>query len=149
MLNMSNMKMTISAICNGETLTTISNDNHTWYIDEPEAFGGEDKAPSPVHTLLGAIAGCIIASGYNVAKEHKLDLGNMEINISGDISSNGFWGDNSENTRVGFTEIDVEISGNPFWSKDEKEVWLDEVQRRCPVIDNIIQPTQLRLSWRN
>ena len=69
---MSNMKMTISAICNGETLTTISNDTHTWYIDEPEAFGGEDKAPSPVHTLLGAIAGCIIASGYMLQKSINL-----------------------------------------------------------------------------
>ena len=146
---MPDIKMVINAKCDGGTLTTISNGRHIWYIDEPESFGGKDKAPSPVHTLLGAIAGCIVASGYNVAKERDLDLGNIEINVSGDISSKGFWGDNSEDVRPGFTGIVVEISGNPVWSESEKKAWLDEVQRRCPVIDNIIQPTQLSLSWRN
>ena len=146
---MSEVKMSISASCSGAPLTQVSTGNLIWYFDEPEAFGGENKAPSPVHTLLGAIAGCIIASGYNIAKERKLDLGNMEINISGDISSNGFWGDESENGRPGFTGISVEIAGNPVWSETEKAVWLDEVKRRCPVIDNIIQPTKVRLSWRN
>ena len=51
------------------TKTYITAGGHSFVIDEPAPFGGEDTAPSPVAMLLGSLAGCINAIGQWVANE--------------------------------------------------------------------------------
>lgn len=144
---MPDTRIRINAKGIGGTMTVVSNENHTWYIDEPPTFGGANSAPSPIHMLMGAIAGCIIATGSRVANEMKLTLDSITIQVDGEICSDGFWGTAKPNARPGFSNIHVEIRGNQNWTKEQKQFWLDEVFQRCPVIDNLIIPTTLNLAW--
>lgn len=141
--------ITVNARCIGGTMTVVSGQNYTWYIDEPADLGGADCAPSPVQMLMGSIAGCITATGQRVAREMDLALGNIGMRVSGTIYPDRFLGEEAAQAlRSGFTDIRVEITGAPAWTKEQRARWLAEVYRRCPVIDNVAAPTCLKLAWK-
>lgn len=59
--------------------------NHDIYVDEPVTGGGDDTAPSPVETLLAAIATCTEINwiAYSAAFGITLDL--AEVTVEGTI----------------------------------------------------------------
>lgn len=124
--------------------TQVKSKTHTWYIDEPAPFGGEDSAPSPVDMLLGSLAGCISAIGHLIAKEMGFCLDSMEICIDGEINSKRFLGTGLEG-RSGFSNIVVRMEVTADWAPEQKEAWLRQVHERCPVIDNLMNPSTLSI----
>lgn len=131
------------------TLTEISSGRHTWYIDEPAAFGGEDQAPSPVQTLLGALAGCLVAAGQQTAWELGLPLEHLECSISGQICAERFFGRNDSGKRAGFSDITVSFCGLGAWPPAQRAFWTEQVLKRCPVMDNLLQGTPVRTVWKD
>lgn len=132
----------IRAYCNEGVQTEISNERHVWHIDEPVSFGGKDSAPSPVDMFLGSLAGCIIAVGNVIADEMSLKLTPMEVQIEGQIDSRRFFGlDDAE--RAGFQKILIRIIFPPMWSPTQCEDWWRRVEIRCPVLDNLLNPTKV------
>jgi len=115
-------------------------------VDEPENMGGTNEGPSPVQMLLTALAGCLNVTGYQVAKEHDLDLKKMTITIDGDMNPCTFMGC-SFDERAGFQAIKVNV--NPVFGKEvSKELitkWLQETEARCPVTDNIKDGTSIAI----
>jgi len=51
--------LSVHASAKNSTRTEIRAGRHTVLIDEPPFFGGADEAPSPVETLLAALAGAL------------------------------------------------------------------------------------------
>ena len=130
----------------GTPETRITIDGHEIIIDEPKAFGGSDLAPSPVAFLLASIAGCISAIGYWKAHEMGLKLDYLGIKVDGSIDSAGFFGESSD-IRSGFSAIEIKIDLTANWSQEDKEIWLEAVKRRCPVVDNIANETEIKINF--
>lgn len=134
--------ISLTASCGQNARTDIRSGQFSWVIDEPVSFGGDNTAPSPVEMLLGSIAGCIAAVGQLIAREMGHQLQSLAIRIEGDVNSDLFFG-KSDIERAGFQEIRVEINSSCRWTAEEREAWMEQVIRRCPVIDNLLLPTPL------
>ncbi len=113
-------------------------------IDEPENMGGTNEGPSPVQTLLMALAGCLNVTGHHVAKERNLPLAKMKISIDGNMNPCNFIGC-SFDERAGFQEIIVKIQPTFTTPVEEATIkeWIQETEARCPVTDNIKEGTKI------
>ena len=109
---------------------------HKVAIDQPKPAGGNDSAPSPLEYFLFSLGGCIASIGRIVAKQQKIDLRGMEVQVTGEMNPAGLMGANTDDP-VGFKRIDVQAEINADLSDTEKQAFLDEVCRRCPVHDNL------------
>lgn len=91
--------ISIEGFSNGTTETIIQAGEFRFVIDEPESFGGCNKAPSPVAYLLGAVSGCIVAIGMQVAKELGMTITKLNTKVDGSINSEAFSGSPRMNGR--------------------------------------------------
>ena len=108
----------------------------------------ELDAPSPIEYILAGYAGCIHAVGTLVAKELNLDLKSLKIEISGEINVDKFLG-NSTADRAGFKSIEVLVKPTAEATTVDLQNWLKIVESRCPVYDNLINPTPIQVSLIN
>lgn len=139
---MENQTLTLTASASGTTLTNVKIKNFEYQIDEPEFFGGQSLAPSPVDYLLGSIAGCIVAAGTYMAKEMGFHLNHLDIKVDGIINSDCFFGISAEK-RSGFQEIIISLSIDSDASPETLEQWKQQLLIRCPVIDNLLHPAAI------
>ena len=117
-------------------------------IDEPPALGGKDEGANPVEYLLASFAGCLNVVGFIVAKEQGLDLKGLKIHIEGELNPNRFLGtDNSE--RAGYQNIRVSLQPEIEATEKVIEAWAKEVERRCPIKDNLGNATPIFLNIQN
>lgn len=116
-------------------------------VDEPENLGGTDVAPNPVEYLLASYAGCLNVVGHLVAKEKNIHLKGLEIEIKGNLNPDKLFGKTTLE-RAGFSGIEVQIVPDTDASQTILSEWLEEVERRCPVNDNlsVITPIQVSLN---
>lgn len=106
------------------------------------------NAPSPIEYILAGYAGCINAVGVIVAKELNIDLQSLEVEISGAIDTDKYLGIET-NERAGFNKIEVIVKPSADISFDELQNWINIVESRCPVYDNLINPTPIQVSLIN
>ncbi len=59
----------------------------TAYIDQPEAMGGDNSAPTPLHYFEWALAGCIVTIGKIVAKQQRIDLRGLTCSVEGGLNT--------------------------------------------------------------
>ena len=111
-------------------------------VDEPEMLGGEDSAANPVEYLLAGYAGCLNVVFGIVAKELKVEIKSLDINIDGDINPEKFLGI-SDNERTGFKSINVNIELRTNADKATEALLIEKVKNRCPVNDNLANPTPI------
>lgn len=119
--------------------------DHTVYIDQPETGGGDDSGPTPLEYLFVSLAGCICTIAKIVARQKRIDLRGIEVKIEGDIDVDVLLGRTTE-PRAGFTEIRVVTAIDANLTREEKEAFLEEVDRRCPISDNIANISSLKLT---
>ncbi len=116
--------------------------NLTVYMDQNREHGGEEKGPEPMpYTLLG-LAGCIGAIGRIIARQQRIPLHGMEITIEADLNSDYLMGRTTEG-RAGFSEIRIDVDIDADISREEKEAFLAEIDRRCPVSEVLENGTAL------
>ncbi len=137
----------IEGISETSTKINLSAGKFKLTIDEPANMGGTDEGPSPIQVLLMALAGCLNMTGHTVAKEHGLKLVEMKISIEGNMDAAHFMGYATSN-RAGFEDVEVNIEtkfeGLP--SKEQRDKWLQETERRCPVTDNMKTYTKIKIN---
>jgi uncharacterized OsmC-like protein len=136
----------------GESLTaTLYNGKARQFqiqVDEPHALGGQDSAPNPVEYILAGYAGCLNVVFHLVAKELDVKINNLNINISGDIDPARFLG-LSEMERAGFQSLKVEIELDADAPQQVIEDLITKAKQRCPVNDNLINPTPVHYNIRH
>lgn len=135
--------LSVDAHCGATPKTVVRAKGFTLLIDEPPLFGGNDEGPSPVDTLLAAIAGCVAAIGQWVAKEKGISIRTMDIRVDGDIDAAKFFGHTNVG-RAGFERILIKIAVETEADDEVLQDWLEQVLSRCPVIDNMTQPTDVQ-----
>ncbi|WP_090382977.1 OsmC family protein [Natronobacterium texcoconense] len=135
----------VSATGESHTKTTVTARDFEFVIDEPPASGGTDDGPTPVEYLLGSWAGCLNVVAHLVADEYGFDLESVEIHLEGELDPARFLG-KSDEPRPGYQEIDVTLEVEADAENEVLEEWLAEVERRCPVGDNIENETPTTLT---
>jgi len=139
------LKFSISATSETPTRVQVKARSFTMYVDEPPQLGGEDKGANPVEYLLAALAGCLNVVGHMVAKEMNMQLDGLAINIEGVLNPAKFQG-KSNAERAGYKEINVTIEAKTNALEDVLKKWIETVESRCPVSDNIANPTPVKLN---
>lgn len=139
------VKFSISAKSETPSRVAVRARNFTMYVDEPPQLGGEDKGANPVEYLLAALAGCINVVGHLVAKEMNIKLDELSVDIEGTLNPARFQGKSFEE-RAGYKQISVNIKVKSDASQDLLKKWLESVKDRCPVSDNIENPTPLKFN---
>ena len=133
-------QFSVSATGDSETKTTVSVRNFEFVVDEPAALGGTNEGPNPVEYLLGAWAGCINVVAQKVCDEQGVELAGLDIEVEGDLDPQKFLG-MADDPRAGFQEIRVELAVETEADDEALETVLEAVEARCPVGDNIMNPT--------
>lgn len=115
---------------------------HTLYMDQPKGAGGQDKGPSPLEALLAAVAGCFGTIGRYVAHQQKITLHGMQFSLEADYDPDGLLG-RRDDVRPGFQELRINVSIDADLDQAGKQAFLEEIERRCPVADNMTHGTRL------
>lgn len=139
-MSISNFSIKGSSI--NSTLYRGDSRNFNFLIDEPEAFGGQDLAPNPVEYLLAGYAGCLNVVINLVAKELDIKIEGLNININGDIDASKLLG-LSQDGRAGFKSLNVDLDIKTNVSEEKVKYLLGQVKQRCPINDNLSQPTPI------
>jgi len=100
----------------------------------------ELEGPSPLEYILAGYAGCINAVGKLVAKEQGIVLKSLQVELSATLSLDKYQGKVS-NERAGFSSIEVVVKPTSNATLEQLKRWLIAVENRCPVQDNLINPT--------
>ena len=117
----------------------------TMTVDEPENLGGTNEGPNPVEYVLAALSGCLNVVGQMVAKEMGIEMKSLSFKITGELDPAKFTGQ-SEEVRAGYQEINVEIDADCDADEETLEKWLETVEGRCPVSDNLSNETPINIS---
>ena len=116
--------------------------NHSFVIDQPQNAGGQDLGPTPLEYYLASIAGCISSIARIVARQKRINLKGLKISTVGDIDTDVLLGKNTEE-RAGFQSIALQVTLDADLSDSQKLEFINEVERRCPVSENTINPTKV------
>ena len=113
-------------------------------VDEPPALGGNDQGANPVEYLLASYAGCINVVAHLTAKELGIKVSGLKIKVEGKINPARLFGQ-SDKERAGFKQISVDFLPQTDASEEEVEKWISLIKNRCPINDNLANPTPLNL----
>ena len=116
--------------------------NHTLVVDQPKTGGGEDAGPTPLEYFFLSLAGCIATIARIAAKQKRINLRAMDVTVEGDLDVEALMG-RKPDAHSGFGGITVRARIDADLTKEEKEAFLHEVDRRCPVSDNIHNVTPM------
>jgi uncharacterized OsmC-like protein len=116
--------------------------SHTLFVDQPKTGGGEDAGPTPLEYLFLSLAGCIATIARIAAKQKRITLRSMDVTVEGDLDVEGLMGRNPGG-RSGFGGITVRVKMDTDLSREEQEAFLHEVDKRCPVSDNLHDVTPM------
>lgn len=105
----------------------------------------ELEAPCPVEYILAGFAGCLNIVGGIVAKELNIEIKSLKIEISGELDIDKYLGASTEE-RAGFKGIEVTVKPISDASAEELQKWIEIVESRCPVQDNLFNPTPISLN---
>ena len=120
--------------------------DHELILDQPKMAGGTDQGPTPIDAFLATIGSCLGTIARIVAKQEKITLDKMEFTVSGEIDLDILLG-RSDEGRAGFTSINVEaLIESPDLNEEEKHAFLQEVDRRCPVSETVLNGTAFEFS---
>ena len=117
---------------------------HTALVDQPEAMGGKNEGPSPLDYVFISLASCLVTIGKIVASQRKIELRGMEVEVSGDLNLEVLRGQ-EKNERAGFTSMVANVKIDADMTDEEKKEFLEEVDRRCPISDNLSHTTPVEV----
>lgn len=114
-------------------------------VDTGEATFTIGTDASPLYYLLGSYAACINSTGSQVARDMDLDVHSLEVSVEASYDPRVYLGEDVD-VRAGFQGFDVEIDVEMDADRETIETWVDEIERRCPVSENIENETEIRIS---
>lgn len=138
------MRARVKAHSENPTKTVVKARNFQITIDEPQDLGGTDSGPNPVEYVLAAFSGCLNVVSHMVAKEMGFELKGVTIDIYGDLDPARLFG-TSTAERAGFKQINVRIKPDCDVDKETLTKWVQTIESRCPVSDNIQHPTPVKI----
>lgn len=117
---------------------------HKIVIDQPTNAAGTDTGPTPLEMLLVSLAGCIGSIGRIIAMQKRLTVRGMNIKVEGDVDTDGLLGKSIEG-RIGFEGFIITVDVDADMTDEEKETFIHELDRRCPVSENLLNATPIQI----
>ncbi|MBZ4422674.1 OsmC family protein [Myxococcus sp. RHST-1-4] len=117
------------------------------FMDEPPELGGRNGAPSPLDFILAAHAGCLNYMTFFIAKELGIPVTSTEITVRGSLDPAKFAG-TDRNVRAGYQSLDVTLLIKSPANADQIAKLKSEVEARCPVSDNLANPTPIHITMK-
>jgi len=111
-------------------------------IDEPEKLGGTNAGPNPIELELASLAGCINVTGHVVARELGMKINTLSVSVTGTLNPAKFSGRPSDE-RAGYKEIVADVTLESDADEKTQAEWIEKVEERCPVSDNLSNGTRL------
>ena len=127
----------------GASFATKIDCSHPFVIDQPKMAGGNDEGPNPLEIFLASLPACICAIGKIIATQKRIKLRGISVRVEGDIDKDFLLGKTTEG-RAGFTEIRSFVDIDADMSKEEKEAFLEEIEVRCPIADNMANKSVIK-----
>ncbi|HOE91904.1 MAG TPA: OsmC family protein [Candidatus Cloacimonadota bacterium] len=134
-------KVEVSGKLNNRYEVQVSAREFTFVTDQGKPMGN-NAGPSPVEYLLFGFAGCLGTVARMVALEKKIDLNAFTVKIEGELDVDVFMGKSKEN-RPGFLGLKVILDIDAPISHEEKVAMMHEIDARCPISDNLLNPTPI------
>ncbi|AEH24057.1 OsmC family protein [Pyrococcus yayanosii] len=134
MVEFKDLPIKVSAKALSPTKTLVRCGDYEVITDK---LGGE--APSPIEYILAALAGCINIVGHMVAKDMGFEIEGLEIEVEGTFNPAKFMGKNGD--RAGYKDVKVVVKVRADVDEETLGEWLKRVEERCPVSDNLVNPT--------
>lgn len=141
---MSDLNFSIKGISENPTKFVAEARNFQIVIDEPPTLGGTDHGANPVEYLLASYAGCLNVMGHLIAGELGFKLDKLEIEVNGNLNPDRLFG-KSFTERAGFKNIKVSLKPYADVTSELLEKWIQEVENRCPINDNLLNKTPIEL----
>jgi uncharacterized OsmC-like protein len=108
-------------------------------IDEPPHLLGQNTAPNPSEAVLAALGACLAVGYMANASQRGINLGNISIEIEGDIDVSAVWGlgDTPDGKVAGFTAVRVKahLVGNA--SREELAEIVERANKWSPVANTL------------
>ena len=118
---------------------------HSVAVDEPLVFGGTESAANPAEVALAGVAASISVTLQALAAMEDIAIDDVRIVISGTLDARGFF-DLEPGIRAGFRRIDIELRVDSPAPSSALSALLKRVERACPVLDAVRDPTPVRLT---
>ena len=134
----------VRAVSESPTRVAVKARNFTMIVDEPPNLGGDDKGANPVEYVLAALAGCLNVVGHLVANEMGFQIDKLEIDVYGPLNPARLFGESYED-RAGYKEITAEMKFDTDADEETLKKWVEAVEDRCPVTDNLGNSTPVRV----
>ncbi len=115
---------------------------HVCFVDQPQGGGGTDSGPTPLEYLFVSLAGCFATIGQIIARQKRYPVKGIEVQVEGDVDTDGFMGANPD-LRPGFYDIRVHVKIDADMTLEEKEAFVEEIDGRCPISDNLMNVTRV------
>ena len=141
---MADLNFRVRAHSENPTKTIVKARGFEMIIDEPADLGGTNAGANPVEYELAAFCGCINVMAHIVAGEMGFELKGVNINIVGNLNPDRLFGKSFED-RAGYKEIRVEVKPDCDASPEVLSKWLEAIEDRCPVSDNLRNSTPVSL----
>jgi uncharacterized OsmC-like protein len=142
--SMANIKFSVDAKSESSTKTVVETRGFKIIIDEPENLGGTNDGANPVEYVLAALAGCLNVVGHLVAKEMGINISGIEMHLEGELNPARFAGKSMED-RAGYKKVTVAMKPKSDADPELLKKWLQVVESRCPVSDNIANQTPVEI----
>jgi uncharacterized OsmC-like protein len=139
-----NAKFSVHAESENPTKVKIKSGKFTMIVDEPANLGGTDDGASPVEYVLAALAGCLNVVGNMVAKEMGFEIRSLSFDVEGEMNPAGFMG-KAKDVRPGYQEIVAKVNVDSDADEETLNKWLEVIESRCPVSDNLSNATPLKI----
>ena len=137
-------KFSVHAERENATKVKVTAGKFTMIVDEPPNLGGTDDGANPVEYVLAALAGCLNVVGNMVAKEMGFELKSLSFDVEGELDPSGFMG-KSKDVRPGYQEIVVKAHVESDADEQTLNKWLETIESRCPVSDNLSNTTPVKI----
>jgi len=114
-------------------------------VDEPAGLGGQDTAPNPVEYVLAALGSCQEITYRLYADALGIPLNGVSVRLTGTIDLSGFF-NVDDSVRPGYQGIRAEVTLDSPASDADLARLKEIVDRHCPVLDILRNPTPVTLS---
>jgi len=141
---MADSRFRVKAHSENQAKTIVKARQFEIVVDEPAELGGTDTGANPVEYVLAAFAGCINVMAHVIAKEMNFELRGVKIDISGDLNPARLFGLSYED-RAGYKQIVVRIKPDCDADAETLKKWKEAIENRCPVSDNLQNPTPVKI----
>jgi uncharacterized OsmC-like protein len=142
---MSDLTISIEGKAESQTRLKAQTRQFSIIVDQPPALGGDDMGANPIEYLLASFAGCVNVMAHLIAKEMGIKLEKLTIKVDGNINPDRFLG-TSMAERSGYKDISMKLEPVTNASPELLEKWVNEIKRRCPINDNLSNPTPVTFS---